>query len=100
MAARKRATRPQRKRATRPQRKRRPTTTRATRPKPRAAKVPSRKTSIGELRVHPKLGLLYVFEFHPDTERLTWLRYDTFRAGRWRDFPHRTATPGSLRRVC
>lgn len=29
--------------------------------------------------------------------RLAWLRFDTWRAGKWRDYPHRTATAASLR---
>lgn len=51
---------------------------------------------IGEVRQHKTNGLYYVYEFHPETERLRWLRLDTFIWGRWRDYPNKTATAANL----
>lgn len=46
---------------------------------------------IGEARVHRKTGLTYIFERIPGTERLGWLRYDTWWWGALRKFPWRIA---------
>ena len=51
---------------------------------------------IGEVRYHEKRGLFYVFEFNPNTEKLNWLRLDTFIWGKWRDCPLKTAPASSL----
>ena len=51
---------------------------------------------IGEARQHKSNGLYYIYEFHPDTERLRWLRLDTFIWGEWRYYPHKTATAANL----
>jgi hypothetical protein len=53
-------------------------------------------TMLGEVRRHSKNGLYYVHEFHPDTERRSWLRLDTFIWGEWRNHPNKTTTPAML----
>lgn len=52
---------------------------------------------IGQLGVHTRTGLLYIWDFNPDTEKLQWLRYDTFVRGEWRKFPWRTATAANVK---
>ena len=52
--------------------------------------------TIGEVRVHRSSGLIYVYEFNPDTEKLQWLRRDTFVRGQWRNYPWRTAANKDL----
>ena len=60
-----------------------------------AAKGPQ----IGEVRVHRRTGLVYVWEYVPGTDLLRWLRFDTFSYGMWRMFPRRVAKVGDLRRI-
>ena len=54
---------------------------------------------IGEVRFHKKRGLYYVYEFHPTTENLTWLRLDTFVNGKLRTFPLQTAKSSDLKKI-
>lgn len=56
----------------------------------------NRGPRIGEARVHRKSGLIYVFERIPGTDRLGWLRMDTWFWGAIRNFPWRTAKPKYL----
>ena len=51
------------------------------------------------MRVHPRLGLLYILEFLPGHEHPFWVRLDAWRAGRLRKAPHRIAAGEDLRRV-
>lgn len=48
--------------------------------------------------MHKKTGLMYIFDFHPRTQRLAWLRYDTHFWGAWRKFPHKVARHRDLLR--
>ena len=50
----------------------------------------------GQLGINTRTGLLYIWDFNPDTERLQWLRYDTFVRGEWRKYPWRTATAANV----
>ena len=53
--------------------------------------MPSKRTtdvSLGDVAFHPKRNLFYVYEFHPRTERLVFLRLDTFINGLVMDRPH------------
>lgn len=54
-----------------------------------------RRALIGEVRVHPRTGLWYVYEFHPDNT-LRWLRYDTFVWGALARFPRPVADERDL----
>ena len=65
-------------------------------------KSPSKKTirktrpRLTEIRRHKSRPYKYIWEFHPDTERHAWLRYDTFRNGTWRNNPYKTANQKDL----
>lgn len=52
---------------------------------------------INEVRVHKQTGIMYIYEFNPDTNRPGWLRYDTWVRGAWRDFPNQRAQETDLR---
>lgn len=54
---------------------------------------------IGRLGIHKRNGLVYVYEFNPDTEKPGWLRYDTFVRGEWRKYPWKTAKNEDVRQV-
>ena len=72
-----------------------------TRPNARSAPGPNARNaagaSIGDKRVHRRTGLVYVYEFNPDTDALQWLRYDTFARGEWRQYPWPTASSQDLK---
>lgn len=48
--------------------------------------------------MHAGTGIMYTWEFVPGTDRLGWVRLDTWARGAWRDFPGATARAASLRR--
>lgn len=52
----------------------------------------------GEVRLHKRSGLMYIWEFVPGTEKFRWMRLDTYALGLWRVFPRRFAKTGDLRR--
>lgn len=53
---------------------------------------------LGEVRVHRKNGLTYIYEVVPNKERLGWLRHDTWLWGAWARFPNKLANVRDLRR--
>lgn len=53
---------------------------------------------LGEVRVHRRTGVWYVWDFKPGTERLAWLRYDAFAWNMLRSFPRPVARASELRR--
>lgn len=61
--------------------------------------VPARYRSVGEVRQHRRTGSLYIREFVPGTDRVAWLRYDTFVLGVWRMFGSRVAREADLRPI-
>ncbi len=52
----------------------------------------------GEIRVHKRTGLWYVWDFLPGTNRGKWMRWDTTVWNMWRIFPAPTARAVDLRR--
>jgi hypothetical protein len=54
------------------------------------------KKNLGEIRRHKENSLFYIWEYNPDTDRPAWLRFDTWRHGKWRKFGHRIASTRDL----
>lgn len=46
---------------------------------------------INDIGIHTKRHLFYIYDFDPKTEKLKWLRFDTYARGALMDFPWRYA---------